>query len=140
MLLGELVDKCDVLRDNIDLCIKSVSKGEVDGENVSLLIKSSFSDIEKYYNYYHTMLNTTNSIKVDRGEGKSITLNQAFILRDILVKKIEFLDKIIVDNNYNIDLKDVLSIKNDLLDNLYYTNSLINKTIWSTEIDVKGIS
>lgn len=139
MLLGELIDKCDFLEKNIKVYFSSVSKGEVEGENVNALIKGSSDDIERYYNYYYTILNVSNSIKVELREGKETTLGNVFIIRDTLNKKIEFLDKIIVDNNYNIVLTDLIAKKNDLIEDLFYINTIVSKTIWSTEVNVKGL-
>ncbi len=139
MLLGELIDKCDFLEKNIKVYFSSVSKGEVEGENINALIKGSSNDIERYYNYYYTVLNVSNSIKVELREGKQTTLNNVFLLRDTLSKRIEFLDKIIVDNSYNVILSDLIDKKEEIVEDLFYINNIINKTIWSTEVNVKGL-
>lgn len=136
MLLGELIEKCDSLKEGVDLCFNTVVKGEVEGDNVSSLINYVFNNIVDYYNHYYTLMGVINTVDIVLSDGKKINLNRAFTIRDSLKKKISFLEKVMLNNNYNISIKDVLVIKDELVADLAYIESAINKKTWSTNVDI----
>lgn len=139
MLLGDLINKYKQLEDNVNGYQKSTEEMDLDGNRLNILINETFDDITKHYSYFYETLNFARNIKVNLNDSEDVTLFKVFMLRDITKRKLEFINTILYENSYNLDLESLLKERKTLTSNLQYLEGLINKTIWSVEIDSESL-
>lgn len=139
MLLGELINKYTDLDSKINMYHKSVENMDLDGNRLNTILSEVFDDISKYYSYLYSLKSSIQDIHVKLNEGEEVTLYNVFMLRDITSKKLGFIDAVIKENSYDLDLNSLIDTRKSLVGDLQYLDSVINKTVWSTEVDSKSM-
>lgn len=139
MLLGELINKYIDLDSKINMYYKSVENMDLDGSRLNTILSEVFDDISKYYSYLYSLKSSIQDIYVKLNENEEVTLYNVFMLRDITSKKLNFIDNVIKENSYDLDLNSLIDTRKSLVEDLQYLDSVINKTVWSMEVDSKSM-
>lgn len=139
MFLGELIQKYEEIDRKIDLYQNSLSSNELDGNKINIFINDLFEDISKSYNYKYSVYDNLKGIEVELREGERVSLYKVFMLRDITKTKLKILDIIIENNCYDLDMSSLFSNRESLVSDLVYINTIINKEIWSRDLDIKSL-
>lgn len=139
MLLGELLDKYNDLDTKINTCYKSIENMDLDGNRLNTILTEVFEDISKYYSYLYSFKSSIQNITVKLNDKEEVTLYNVFMLWEITNKKIDFIDTVIKENSYDLDLNSLIETRKSLVGDLQYLGSIINKNIWSSEIDSKSM-
>jgi len=136
MLVGELILRKKLLKDNIRDVQKALSKKEKTYSKVTYngFLDSLFGYIEQIKSH-DILLNRSNEKTIIVIGKNKVNVSDAVFLRDSVMNKINILSSMI-DNNTNVDLDifNLIEERDKLLDEFVYLNNLINVSDWTTEI------
>jgi hypothetical protein len=138
MVLGEILNKCDAFYNAKEMCFEALDTKCDSDENTQAFINFAFTNIEKYHNYYNSILSTMSDIGVFTENSSDTNLSNIFIMRNILKEKIALIDRIMSGVYYSVNVSTISKLRKDLLDDLIYVEGIINKTVWTTEVNVRS--
>ena len=140
MLLGELIHKKEFLKTQVDdiKCYIGSSSSVTDGD--SKILDVFYNNVWEYENCVRSVNEAFLNIEVDMGKEKKVSLDKIMVLESSLKEKIALLTDIIRHKCFTYgDVSKLISQKHSFIQELMYVSSLVNKTIWSFEIDNKSV-
>lgn len=136
MLVGELIIRRQLLKNNIRDLQKALSKKEETYSKVTYngFLDSLFGYIEQIKSH-DVLLNRSNEKTVIVVGKNDVNVSDAVFLRGSVMNKIDVLSSMIENNtNVDLDIFNLIEQRDKLLEEFVYLNSLINISDWTTEI------
>lgn len=136
MLLGELIEKRNVLEEQIEDIKYYLANKTVSGSDYKVMLDILYSCSFDYETCKTNIANIANKVEVTTSDDKKTLLSNLFILKSAMLGRIENTTYLIrnkcADNTAFVGL---IKQKKDYIKEYLYIDSFINKTIWSTIID-----
>jgi hypothetical protein len=140
MLLREKVDELVLLREDTDKLESFIESNanDLDQSEFDLLIERYFSNIDRIQSIYFFLDKVNSELDVKVGKEK-VSVSVALVIKKHLQKKINFIDSIIEDIDYD-NIMNILSIREDLKKEFNSINSIVSYNDWSVSIDDQALA
>lgn len=140
MLLGKLIAERDTLKDQVIDIKNYVDAAGVSDPNYKVLLDILYSCSFDYETCKNNIIMIANGLEVSLPDNKKTYLSNLMVLEKAIDERLDSITYLIRNKCMdNATFVSVIKQKKEYSVESIYIKSIINKVIWSTEIDNKGL-